>query len=323
VTEPEFASRRGPAWREVEDALLERDGRKSLRDPLAVARFPRLYRELCRDLNRARAEHYSLELQEKLNRLILNARLLLYRAPRPDPAGSIARGAAAGPAAVRRLRSVVLICAAAFYGAAAIAFGWAYGDRDKAVLLLGEGTVSSLESMYDPGSEHFLKPRDVTNDADMFGFYISNNIGIGFGTMAGGLLAGIGSVVVLVFNGAFLGAAAAAMVAAGYGKTFFPFVCGHSAFELTSLILFASAGFTLGRSLIAPGRSSRYEALRRSGAEAFPVAGLAFAFMAAAAGIESFWSARPAEAIVKYAVAGVLWLSVSAYLAFGGAKRAR
>jgi uncharacterized membrane protein SpoIIM required for sporulation len=323
MTEADFADRRGPAWREIEDALLERRGGRSLRDPRSVARFPPLYRELCRDLNRARAEHFSLELQEKLNRLVLNARLLLYRAPRADPLGALRSGAAAAPAAVRRMRRIVLTCAVAFYGTAALALAWAYGDRDRAALLLGESTVSSLESMYDPQSEHFLRPHEVTNDADMFGYYISNNIGIGFGTMAGGLLAGVGSVFALVFNGAFLGAAAAAITAAGYGGTFFPFILGHSAFELTALILFSSSGFALGRALLAPGRASRYEALRRAGAEALPVAGLAFAFMSMAAGIESFWSARPMEAGLKYAVAGALWLIVIAYLLFGGAKRAR
>ncbi len=323
MTEGEFVRLRSEAWSEIENSLLERGKRRGLRDPRAVARFPRLYRESCRDLNRARAEHFSLELQEKINRLVMDARLVLYRPPRPDLIDGIARGAAVAPAAVRQMKRIVLICAVAFYGSAAIVFGWAFGDRDRAASILGEGTVSSLESMYDPQSEHFLKPRDVTNDADMFGFYISNNIGIGLGTVAGGLLGGLGSIFVLVFNGAYLGAAAAAMVTAGYGRTFFPFACGHAAFELTSLVLFASTGFALGSSLLAPGRASRYEALRLAGARAFPVGALAFAFMAVAAIVESFWSARPMEAGIKYGVAAVLWLAVIAYLAFGGAKRAR
>ena len=186
----EFVRLRSEAWSEIENSLLERGKRRGLRDPRAVARFPRLYRESCRDLNRARAEHFSLELQEKINRLVMDARLVLYRPPRPDLIDGIARGAAVAPAAVRQMKRIVLICAVAFYGSAAIVFGWAFGDRDRAASILGEGTVSSLESMYDPQSEHFLKPRDVTNDADMFGFYISNNIGIGLGTVAAACSAG-------------------------------------------------------------------------------------------------------------------------------------
>jgi uncharacterized membrane protein SpoIIM required for sporulation len=177
--------------------------------------------------------------------------------------------------------------------------------------------------MYDPDSDLFMKPRDVENDADMFGFYISNNIGIGLGTMAGGLLAGAGALLALAFNGAFMGAATAAIVGAGYGRTFFPFVCGHSALELPSLVLFSAAGFALGRALLAPGRRSRAAALREAGVEALPVAALAFVMMAIAAGIESFWSARPLPPAAKYATAAVLWAAMLAYLCLGGAKRDR
>lgn len=323
MTEADFVARRSGAWRAVEDALLDKRGPASLKDPGVVERFPRLYRLLCRDLNYARAEHFSLELQERLNRLAMDAHLELYRERRPDPLRALAKGAIEGPRAVRRMGGLVLACAAVFLGAAAISFAWASGDRDRAAAILGEGAVSRLEEMYDPDSEQFMKPRDVKNDADMFGFYISNNIGIGLGTMAMGLLAGAGSILALAFNGGFMGTASAAILGAGYGRTFLPFVCGHSAFELPALVLFSAAGFALGRALLAPGRRSRAAALRDAGAEALPVAALAFVLMAIAAGIESFWSSRPFEPIVKFIVAGALWLSVLAYLCIGGLERDR
>jgi len=323
MTETEFIERRRDSWQEIERMLVLKRGKGSLREDLSVRRFPGLYRELCGDLNRARAEHYSLPLQERLNRLVLDSHILLYRAPRPEPLKALKRGMASAPAAVRASRKLVLGCALAFYGTAVLFFAWASGNRDRASDILGDGTVSSIESMYDPASEHFLHPREVTGDADMFGYYISNNIGIGLGTMAAGVLAGLGSLFVLVFNGAFLGAAAAVAATAGYSSTFFPFVSGHSAFELTAIVLFAASGFILGRAILAPGRLSRYEALRRAGERSVPVAGLAFAFMAIAAGIEAFWSSRPLDPTLKYAVAALLWAGVASYLAIGGRSRAR
>jgi uncharacterized membrane protein SpoIIM required for sporulation len=323
MTESDFVARRSSAWRAVEDALLERKGPASLRSAAAAESFPRLYRRLCRDLNCARAWHFSLELQERLNRLVVDAHLELYRVRRPDPIAAILRSAAECPRAVRRMRALTAACAALFVGAAILAFAWASGDRERAASLLGAGTVAQLEEMYDPNSELFMKPRDVKNDADMFGYYISHNIGIGLGTMAGGLLAGAGSILALAFNGAFLGAAAAAILGAGYSGTFFPFVCGHSAFEMTALVLFAAAGFRMGCALMAPGRRSRAAALREAGQEALPVAALAFVFMAIAATVESFWSARPMLPTVKYAVAAVLWACSLGYLFFGGSRRDR
>jgi len=323
MTEADFIARRRGSWQEIERMLVQKRGKGSLREAGSVGRFPTLYRELCGDLNRARAEHYSLQLQERLNRLVLDSHILLYRGPRPKPLAALIRGMSEAPAAVRESRKLVLACALAFYGTAALLFAWTNGNRDRASDFLGDDTVSTIESMYDPESDHFLHPRDVTTDADMFGYYISNNIGIGLGTMAAGVLAGLGSLFVLVFNGAFLGAVAAVAATAGYSGTFFPFVSGHSAFELTAIILFSASGFMLGRAILAPGRLSRYEALRRAGARSVPVAGLAFAFMAIAAGVEAFWSSRPMENAVKYAVAAALWAGVAAYLAAGGRSRAR
>ncbi len=323
MTESEFIARRRGAWQEIERMLAVKRGAGSLREAASVRRFPGLYRELCGDLNRARAEHYSLPLQERLNRLVLDSHILLYRAPRLEPLKALKKGMSDAPAAVRASRKLVLACALAFYGTAALFFAWANGNRDRASDFLGADAVSNIEAMYDPESEHFLHPREVTGDADMFGYYISNNIGIGLGTMAAGVLAGLGSLVVLVFNGAFLGAAAAVAATAGYSSSFFPFVCGHAAFELTAIILFSASGFILGRAILAPGRLSRYEALRRAGARSLPLAGLAFALMAIAAGVEAFWSSRPMESAVKYAVAAALWALVAAYLAGGGRSRAR
>ena len=42
----------------------------------------------------------------------------------------------------------------------------------------------------------------------MFGFYVMNNVGIGFRSFAGGIFLGLGSALILVFNGLFIGAAA-------------------------------------------------------------------------------------------------------------------
>ncbi|WP_428496433.1 stage II sporulation protein M [Pseudomonas chlororaphis] len=47
----------------------------------------------------------------------------------------------------------------------------------------------------------------------------------------------------------------------GYGATFWSFVVGHSAFELSAIALAGAAGLKMGWALIAPGRLPRGEAL--------------------------------------------------------------
>ena len=51
-----------------------------------------------------------------------------------------------------------------------------------------------MESMYDPQNQKIGRSadRDAETDVTMFGYYILNNISIGFRTFAGGIIFGIG-----------------------------------------------------------------------------------------------------------------------------------
>jgi uncharacterized membrane protein SpoIIM required for sporulation len=73
--------------------------------------------------------------------------------------------------------------------------------------LVPDSQLAQIEAMYDPGSGNFLKPREVSSSADMFGFYIYNNVSSA-SNLAGGLIAGLGSLFFLSFNAIFLGAIA-------------------------------------------------------------------------------------------------------------------
>jgi len=190
--------------------------------------------------------------------------------------------------------------------------------------LLGPDTVASLESMYNPESSGYLSPRDVSSDADMFGFYIYNNISIAFRTFAGGILAGAGSLVILCFNGAFLGAAAGYIINAGFGRTFFPFVIGHSSFELSAVILSAQGGLILGYRFFFTGGLSRSASVRAAGKTALPIIAGAALMLVVAAGIEAFWSSRHGlPPVMRYGAGAAGWVLVILYFVFAGRKRER
>ena len=59
---------------------------------------------------------------------------------------------------------------------------------------------------------------------------------------AAGLLFGLGSVLFLIFNGLIIGAICGHLTEIGYGQTFWSFVIGHGAFELTAIALAGAAG---------------------------------------------------------------------------------
>ena len=59
--------------------------------------------------------------------------------------------------------------------------------------------IRQFERMYDPASPSHHLGRESGTNLQMFGYYIFNNISIGFRTFASGLLFGVGAIYVLVF----------------------------------------------------------------------------------------------------------------------------
>ena len=148
----------------------------------------------------------------------------------------------------------------------------------------------------------------------MFGYYIKNNTGIGFQVFAGGLLYGLGSLFFLFYNGLVIGAVAGHLTQMGYISTFWGFVAGHSAFELTAIVLAGAAGFKLAAALIMPGRKSRALALRDNAQEAIGIVYGSATLFVMAAFVEAFWSSQPwIPLMVKYGVGIALWLLVIGY----------
>ena len=315
MTQQVFVSRREKFWNEFEAAV--RGGRKNLK--ARAAWFPLGYRELTQDLNTARAHGFDPSIIERLNSLVLEGNQILYTRRSWSLKTAVDFVLRTFPRAVRSQWRSLGASLLIFYGLAFF-FGFICVRHPPFVYqLLGEDTASQLEHMYDPDSYHFLKPRDVSSDADMFGFYIYNNISIAFRTFAGGILGGIGSLVILCINGAFLGAAAGHIINAGFGGTFFPFVIGHSSFELTAVILSAQAGLLLGYRLFITKGLSRSASLRIAGKTALPIIAGAALMLVVAACIEAFWSSRhELSSYLRYGVGAAGWALVILYFIFAG-----
>ncbi|MDR0451036.1 MAG: stage II sporulation protein M, partial [Treponema sp.] len=211
-----------------------------------------------------------------------------------------------------------------FYGLAFFFGGLCLRFPDMVYEFMSSSQARNLEMMYDPSNSHFLEPRDVSSDADMFGFYIYHNISIAFRTFAGGMLCGAGSLFFLAANGLFLGVSAAHIINKGFGSAFFPFIIGHSAFELTAIIFSAQAGLILGYRFFVTRGLSRAASLREAGREALPLISGAALLLLIAAGIEAFWSSRFTLPLrLRYGVGIGLWVLLILYFLFAGSSRRR
>lgn len=320
MNEMRFIQRRESEWTWLE-ARLEARPRRRFNSVHDACRFPLAYRRVCRDLELARHHGMSGVLVQRLNSLASRSHHVLYASRGQTTGALLADRISAFPRAVRKEIRLVAVCLAIFWGLALVGSLWVLQDPSRADLVMGEGGADALRKMYDPEAEHFLRPRGVSGDADMFGYYIMNNIGIGFRSFSLGILAGVGSLFILGFNGLFLGAASGVAIQSGLSGTFFPFVSGHGAFELTGLILYAAAGCRLGWALVSPGPHRRGRALFLAGESAFPILAGSTVFLFIAACIEAFWSSRVMAGELKLAVAAFLWAVVGVWLVLGGRRR--
>lgn len=184
-------------------------------------------------------------------------------------------------------------------------------------------TIANYEAMYSPSTKAIGRERESDTDLAMFGFYIRNNIGIGFQTFAGGIAFGVGTLFFLIYNGMSIGTVAGYLAQFGYGETFFSFVIGHGAFELTAIVIAGAAGLKLGIALLAPGRKPRLQALADAARTAVQLIYGAALMLLMAAFIEAYWSSSAdISAWVKFGVGAVLWSTVLLYFVAGGRRAA-
>lgn len=285
--------------------------------------LPRSYRRICQHLALARHRCYSAGLIQRLNALVLRGHQELY-GHAPGPVQGWTTWAGAFPRRVRALRGPVLLAALLF----ALPFGGltqaVRRSPERAFLVEDPQALARMEAMYEGGNGRFGREDQADTDVMMFGFYIWNNVRLGFQAFAGGLLLGLGALLFLVLNGLHAGAVAGWLTQAGLGGNFWSFVVTHTAFEIPSLVLSGAAGLRVGWSLLAPGRHSRLQALRRAVKEVLPLVYGAAAMDVLAAGLEAFWSssARVPQG-AKFGAGAMLWTAVAGYFLLAGRRRAR
>lgn len=319
-----FEALHGPAWEHFEETLAQALRARRGEGLADLESLPLNYRQICHHLALARERQYSAGLVDRLNGLVLAGHQCLYGSRRNLRLQWLRYAYRGFPALVRsRWRSVAL-AALLFFGPT-VALSLAVPKwPELAYYVESPQSLANMESMYQSGPERFGRKNASDTDLEMFGFYIWNNIRIDFQAFASGVVLGFGPILFLFWNGVHGGAVAGHLTRVGLGKNFWSFVITHSALEVTALVLAGAAGLGLGYSLLAPGRYSRREALRKAGSETLPLILGAGAMTGLAAFLEAFWSASAAiPPSVKFAAGGGLWALVAAYFLFAGRGRSR
>jgi uncharacterized membrane protein SpoIIM required for sporulation/uncharacterized RDD family membrane protein YckC len=309
----------GDRWAEFE-ALATRAAREGL-DGLAAAELPVFaarYREVAADLARARTYGADAGMQTRLERLAAAGHNQLYVDDRHTLGRIWAVILRECPGAVWRARRAVALALIALFGPAVAAYVVIRERPALAVEVLPDGMLERAEAGRVRQAEgRGYYEAEASDRPAMATQIISNNVRVSFNCFAGGIFLGVGSLVLLSYNGLQLGATAGHFANQGLFGYLFNFIVGHGVLELFAIAVAGAAGFLLGWAIIAPGDLSRSEALVIQGRVAVRMVGAVVVMLIVAGLIEGLASASGASFAFRVAVSSASAVFLGLYLLNG------
>lgn len=296
----EFIEGRRARWERL-DVLLTQ-AHRGLRQMAGseILEMGRLYRAVTADLATARRDFPGDSVTMYLNGLVARAHPVMYQG---------------GPSGLRQLADFLRYGFPATFretgGYTALAFGLFAGGALVAAILVA--VQPHLADVLLPGeagglravmAHHHLWMKSATsNHSVAANFIMINNIKVALLAVAGGILAGIGALVVLLQNGVMLGAVSAMVAQYHLSLPFWAFVLPHGMIELSVIFIAGGAGLMIGDAVLRPGLLSRGDALTGAARKAASLLFGCIPLLMIAGTIEGFFSPSDVPAFAKFAVA--------------------
>jgi uncharacterized membrane protein SpoIIM required for sporulation len=252
-------------YRRAQTLLRSRRALRRLSGP-ELARLIDDYQSLTADLARARSLGAARETIDQLNRIAVAGHNLLYGQIRPPHDGAASYGFAGFARRVRKCAWAVALSAAIFFGSALVSFVAVQFYPSLGYDLLSEDFLD-----FDPASKENLHDIPSLARPVVSSLIISNNIQVTLLAFGFGLTAGIGTTVLLLFNGIHLGSVAGWMTLHGKDRALWGWIMPHGGTELLAICLAGAAGYVLAAAIVAPGQWRRSTALKNAGGDALVI----------------------------------------------------
>jgi len=323
-TAERFVALRQAEWEAFREEAtgLEQRGLASL-DGDAITTFARRYRAVTADLARARTYGVDPRTVAYLERVAHVGHNAVYgmKGVRRLTIRRLLLGNL--PAAVFRQRRVVLLAATMFFLPGIAGYALIRERPEIAEQILPARMIARAESgaySVQTGRGYAEAPSPYL--PTLASGIIANNVQVAFAAFALGVTAGIGTVVVLVFNGLFFGAVLGLFANYGIVRWLLTFVAGHGVLELTAIFIAGAAGLLVGQGILIPGDLTRRDAVVIHGREAIRLVGASASLLLLAGLIEGFLSASDAPLAVKLGVSGASGVLLVLYFLSGRAAAA-
>ncbi len=255
-----FVKDKRPDWERLEALLgkIDRDGLRSLSEAEAIE-LARLYRKATSDLAQAQTFVRDADVLHYLNGLVGRAHGVLYRADALTFRGGLRFFLVEWPARVRRHGRAVLASAAVLFGSMLFGYLVVAADFEARDYVLPDAFRSIERGLAEQERWAESMTPDVAPAASAW--IMTNNIRVSFLAFASGAFLGVGTFLVLGFNGLMLGAVMATVHHYGKLAMLLAFVASHGVIELTCICIAGGAGFVLASGLVSPGDLAVKDAL--------------------------------------------------------------
>lgn len=314
MTPARFVEKRLADWQRLEQALRRVEGAPDLLlRAEEMFEFSRLYRAVCTDLSLAGANRLSRDVQLYLEDLVSRSHAALYTVRRRRLGSIYDLFVLKMPAAVfgdRYIRITLL----AFFLPMFFCGVAAYHSRGFAAAVLGEANLEAyvemhLESRKDPSAAQALVGTAL---------YINHNTSIALLTFAVGILGGVLSLLLTLYNAVHIGSAIGYLLSSPARDNILSWIPGHGPFELTAIAIAAGAGLRIGFAWIAARGRMRLRALREETRAAMPALFAACLLLLIAAALEAALAPAEAPLWIKFTIGGLTLVFLIVYFGIGG-----
>lgn len=279
MKEAAFVKQSKARWEEFEKTVKAQD----LASPDKLAD---LFIQVTDDLSFSRTKYPESRTTQYLNALASKIHLQIYRNKREDRNRFITFWQYEVPAAMYDSRKPLLYAFIIFVVAGVMGAVSTYHDDTFVRLILGDGYVNmTLENIKNGTPTGIYASMPPTT---MFFLITWNNVMVAFRVFVFGVFASLGTGFYLFYNALMVGTFVMFFYNENQLAQALPVIMLHGTIELSSIVIAAAAGFTMGNSLIFPGTYSRLASFKKGALRGLKIVAGLVPFFIIAGFIESF-----------------------------------
>jgi uncharacterized membrane protein SpoIIM required for sporulation len=297
-----WIDKRRPHWDRLSALLAAADGGglRSLRHG-ELQEIAFLYRQIASDLSALRQDGSAPTLASYLNRLLGRAHNFVYSSRRSSTMAALRFLWFEYPLVIRRMQPFILASLLLLLGGGLLGSLLTVVRPEFMRNLLGPDMVATIQ-------QHRMWTDSIVSMApEASSAIMTNNLTVTFVTFATGIVAALGTIYMIGWNGVLIGVIGTACAQAHMSLSLWSFVAPHGSLELPAIVLSGAAGLRLGQGLLFPGVYSRRHSVVEAGRESVRLMTGVVPMLVVAGTLEGFFSPTRASVALKFTVGASLF----------------